>query len=218
MTNFGKDKAQLCIVDPPWGLWHSEKPLEDPVWSEAQWSGFAHNVTECMRSDGLIFVFATHDMYHNMSVPLSQKGWVSGNQPLVWVKLVSDKGLQMRKQPHNGHCLIFVFHRPRRSANGTPQDRFHAHIDRQEESKNGFRLPYHTILECAGITKSEWRMAIDTSGEVKKDEKFRRQQKPLKLLLALNRRYAVPNAVIIDACCGTGSTGMACRNSVHHGL
>ena len=205
VTRSGKLKAQVCITDPPWGIL-GDSDITDPIWTQSDWNAFAEQVCPCVADDGLIFIFATHDMYHAISTALKRFRWHSWDQPLVWVKNgVSELTMRKSLQPHNRHCLIFVFNKKKK---------FQARINRETELKHNMKYPFHTVIDTYFSKKrrgpGEFRPALTPEGKVVPESTFRVQQKPLNLLRALLRRYALPkNALIIDPCFGTGSLAVA---------
>jgi site-specific DNA-methyltransferase (adenine-specific) len=190
--------VDLVLTDPPYGTtrckWDEVIPFE-PMWE---------SLRRVTKQDGAIVLFGGE--------PFSSKVRASNLQEYkydwVWVKENGTGFLNAKKQPLRVHEDIMVFYR--RQCTYNPQMR------------TGF-TPYKTTSSSKTDNYGDYdRVETVSSGERypinalyfgRDKDKYHPTQKPVALLEYLIKTYTNEGDLVLDFTMGSGSTGVACRNT-----
>ena len=198
----------LVLADPPYGTtrcrWDSAIPL-DPLWRQLK---------RVIKREGAIVLTAsqpfTTELIHS-NKDMFKYTW-------VWEKSQSSSGLSAFYQPLKSHEDIIVFSKapasrsPNSPMNYNPQmvegtpyrgeidkegnHTFHGNIDIKDRKANeGVRFPRSVIRDF------------------KRERGLHPTQKPTGLMEYLILTYTQEGATVLDFCMGSGTTGVACRNT-----
>ena len=201
------DKSiDMILCDLPYGVtnlaWDISLSLPE-LWQHYQ---------RIIKKNGAIVLHATNPFATSL---------IASNYPLfkydlVWNKVMTSSPSLAKKQPLRSHELILVFYNKQPTYN--PQFRF----DEIKKpfgkivGKNSSVSGYSGGVECkrgVGYPKSiitEARQNNLNGGNLHPS------QKPLKLAEWLIKTYTNEGDTILDNCMGSGTTGVACRNTNRH--
>ena len=204
MSKLPEKSVDLILCDLPYGVtackWDSVIPFE-PLWEQ---------YNRVIKDNGAICLFG--------SEPFSSKLRLSNiknfKYDLIWEKTKASGFLNSKKAPLRAHEVISVFYKSQPTYN--PQYSF------------GHK-PYKKINVSDGATSVYGK--IDKTGIVKESKDGRRYprsvikfsnpnnkslhptQKPVELLEYLIKTYSSEGETVLDSCMGSGSTGVACKNT-----
>jgi site-specific DNA-methyltransferase (adenine-specific) len=194
-----KDKIDLVLVDLPYGQtdlkWDVKIDL-DRMWDELK----------KICKDNCIYVFFTTVKFGNELINSNRK-WF--RYDMVWIKNKTLGFLNCNKMPLRSHEMIYVFYKKRGTYN--PQKvKGKLYKGRQEgyieNSIYGKKVRKETPNSTSRYPKSYIK--------VDKEEKIKHHTaKPVKLCEWLVKTYSNEYEVVLDFTMGSGSTGIACKNT-----
>lgn len=131
----------------------------------------------------------------------------------VWEKNKATGHLNAKKAPMQAHEVALVFSRA--AAPFYPQmteghEPMHAYV----QTSNGANYGATTRPAGGGSTK-RYPRTVQRFPVVNNDssEKVHPTQKPVDWMVYLIRTYTLPGEVVLDFACGSGTTGVACRQT-----
>lgn len=206
MKTMPDKSVDMILCDLPYGTtkckWDIVIPFE-PLWKQ---------YTRIIKDNSAIVLFGTE--------PFASKLRLSNlkmyKYDLVWKKSKSGSAFTAKYRPVCKHEMIMVFGKGKTIYNpqftqGQPYSRKHKNCKDKTNNheigfkqteflsiNNGFRYPI-TILEFA----QNWR----------RQDQLHPTQKPVALLEYLIKTYTNEGDTVLDNCMGSGSTGVACKNT-----
>lgn len=197
--------VDAIITDPPYGLtrckWDSIIPLE-PMWEQLK---------RIIKDRGAIVLFGSEPFssYLRMSnIKQYKYDW-------IWDKHIP-RGFQLAKRrPMSKHENIIVFgdgaicyypvmvkrDKPVKVKNYLKKDKISSSF--QGKYNDSSKLFEYTHRNPDTIIKGLWEANAG---------KLHPTQKPVALLEYLIKTYSLEGETVLDYCCGSGSTGVACKN------
>lgn len=202
MKDIPDDSVNLILCDPPYGTtackWDSVIPFE-PLWKEYE---------RIATDDAAIVLFASQPFTSSlvMSKPdLFKYSW-------VWDKVKPSSALHAKFQPLRKHEDILVFSKTR------PK-----YFPQMEEAKpRTFKDKVYNNGEAFGdaaVARSfdnkglKYPKSILTISNADQRGRVHPTQKPVPLMEYLVKTYTNEGDVVLDNTMGSGSTGVACKNT-----
>ena len=212
LMNDIEDKSiDMILCDLPYGVlnksnnntkWDSVIPFKK-LWEQYE---------RIIKDNGAIVLFG-QGMFTADLMESNRKLW---RYNLVWDKVQKRGFLNARRMPLRQHEDICVFYKKLPTYN--PQmiecePRKKCHIKKtkhlKEEETNSCYGSYYRVYED-GMTNEMFPSSIVRFSREQSRNVLHPTQKPVSLLEWLIKTYTNENEVVLDNCCGSGSTGVAC--------
>lgn len=213
MNDIPDGSIDMILCDLPYGTtknkWDSVIPFE-PLWEQYK---------RVIKDNGAIVL--TSQGIFTARLILSQEDLFK--YKIVWIKSKSTNFLNAKKQPLRKHEDVCIFYKKQPIYNpqmtkgesydkGIRKDQFtgsYGYFKPKHIKSDGIRYPNDVVFydeeiydDCIYVKTAE------SEGEV-----YHPTQKPVDLLEYLIKTYTNENDLVLDNCMGSGSTGVACRNT-----
>ncbi len=203
MKDIPDKSIDMILCDLPYGTtackWDSIIPFE-PLWGQ---------YNRIIKDDGAIVLFG--------SEPFSSKLRMSNlkmyRYDWIWAKTVASNFAVCKKQPFKKHENIMVFYKKQPTYNPQMEDGEPYTDKREKGARNA----------VVGAGKTVKRQPIDNKGtrypssvqlfSNGNNNNVHPTQKPVALLEYLIKTYTNEGELVLDNCMGSGSTGVACKNT-----
>lgn len=198
-------KADMILCDLPYGVTNhkDDKPLPfDKLW-------------ECYNSiisdNGTIILFAQGQFY----VDLVNSNRKMFKYDIIWDKLLTSGFLNANRMPLRRHESIAVFYKkmpvynPQKSIGKPNHDKGTKHKTRKLINQNYGE--YKAV--DADFDELKHPTSIISFQKPHPSKCLHRTEKPVALLEYLIQTYTDEGMTVLDNCMGSGSTGVACRNT-----
>ena len=203
-----EDKSvDMILCDLPYGTtackWDTVIPFE-PLWEQYK---------RVIKDNGAIVLFGSEPFSSNLrmsNIGMYRYDW-------IWEKSKAGNFMNVKTQPQKIHEDILVFYKDNSTYNPQMEDsvrissrnkgkRANANIlgtsfDKPEYIDDGKRFPYSI------------QFYSNQSGELNNVHRLHPTQKPVALLEYLIKTYTNEGETVLDNCMGSGSTGVACKNT-----
>ena len=202
----GGQKVDMVLTDPPYGFtrckWDTIIPFE-PMWDKL------HKLTNDRTP---IVLFGNEPFSSNLRMSNIKEY----KYDIIWDKIIRTGFLNANRQPLRQYENIMVFYRKQCYYNPIKyydKNKSHGH-GRKNKVHNVYGA--HKPMEYKG---THWKYPSNIyrlnsqKGEVQNSKKVHPTQKPVKLLEYLIKTFTKEGEVVLDFTMGSGSTGVACRNT-----
>lgn len=198
MKNIPDGSVDAIIADVPYGTtqckWDSVIPL-DLMWNE---------LNRIVKQNGAVVLHAMQPFTSN----LVSSNYRNFKYSWTWNKGQGTGFLNAKKQPLRNHEDITVFYRKQPTYN--PQMRTGC---KPYTCKQGSTKTENYGKQTGALTVSNGERYPLTILEFKRDkEKIHPTQKPVALMEYLIKTYTNEGETVLDFTCGSGTTGVACKN------
>lgn len=212
MNNLPDKSIDLIVCDLPYGCLNKNNPLAK--WDNAlPFDKLWNHYTRIIKDNGAIILFA-NGMFTADLMQSQRKLW---RYNLVWDKVAKTGFLNAKRMPLRQHEDICVFYKKLPTYN--PQ-MVKCEPHKRNHSRGNLEAPlvnscYGNFLEIPSVISDEKypTSIITISKEHSNGKFFHPTQKPVELLEYLIKTYSNKGDLILDNCCGSGSTGVACMNT-----
>jgi site-specific DNA-methyltransferase (adenine-specific) len=209
-----KDKSiDLILTDPPYGTtqckWDNVIPFE-PMWNELK---------RVIKDNGCIALFGSEPF----SSALRMSNIENFKYDWVWDKVQPTGMPLVKKMPMKQHEIVSIFYSKqptynRQMTDRPPKDvRVNAVKNKLNQKTNkGYNHNGTIICKYANDydpTKVNPKSIITFSKQPKRIKNIHPTQKPVALLEYLIKTYTNANDKVLDFTMGSGSTGVACKNT-----
>ena len=202
MDKIASESVDMILVDLPYGMTKNEWDVVIPF--EDMWKQY----NRVIKPSGAIVLFANNPF----GCKLIMSNLKNYKYSLVWEKNKFSDFLNAKRKPMKIHEDIHVFYKSQPTYNpqytkGEPYERwntqkavdtqtnYNSHKENHVINKEGTRLPT-TVLRFKRVERPEHPT-----------------QKPVDLLEWLIKTYTNEGETVLDSCMGSGSTGVACKNT-----
>lgn len=212
MNNLTDKSVDMILCDLPYGILNKTNPLAkwdciipfDELWER---------YIRVIKDNGAIVLFG-NGMFTADLMQSQRRLW---RYNLIWDKVAKTGFLNANRMPLRQHEDICVFYKklPTYNPQMTPCDpskRNHSKGNLQKPVKNscyGNHVKIQTVISDEKYPTS----IITIPKEHCTGEFFHPTQKPVELLEWLIKTYTNEGDLVLDNCCGSGSTGVACLNT-----
>lgn len=197
MKNVSDKSIDLILCDLPYGTtrnkWDTVIPF-DELWAQ---------YNRIIKDNGAIVLFSQMPFGANliMSNPkMFRYEW-------IWEKEQGTGFLNAKKMPLKAHENILVFYKHLPTYNPQMRTGFKAYTNTSPNPTSNYGA-YETVVRHSDGD----RYPIDIV-EFNRDKGLHPTQKPVALLEYLVKTYTNEGDVVLDNCMGSGSTGVACKNT-----
>lgn len=204
MKDIPDKSIDMILCDLPYGQTKFEwdKKLDfDLLWNSYE---------RIIKDDGAIILFAKQ--------PFTSELVLSNPKlfryELIWEKTRASNNMQVKKQPSAIHENILVFYKKQPIYNDLKFKVDEKYIDKRKSINDSFYSKGH----YQGVMKRKpddgWRhpQSVLPFNSVW-EKNMHPTQKPVELLEWLVKSYSNQGDLILDNCMGSGSTGIACKNT-----
>lgn len=202
MKDIPDESIDMVLVDPPYGITKND-------WDKViDIDGFWAAINRVTKLNGAILVFSRLPFGADL-INANRKNY---RYDIVWHKTMPTGFLNANRMPLRAHDQILVFYRKPPIYN--PQ-KFKT---KPYSAKRGgtSSVNYSHFKNTLSVSEDGLRFPTDvikfSNGDNSKTH-YHSTQKPTTLLEYLIRTYTNPGDIVLDACMGSGSTGVACINT-----
>lgn len=200
MKNIPDGSVDMILTDPPYGTtackWDSVIHFE-PMWAELK---------RIIKPNGAIVLFGSEpfsSMLRCSNLKMFKYDW-------VWEKEQGVNFQLCKKQPLKTHETISVF--SVKTHNYFPQGLIACNIKKSNKRKGG-NLGHLSSESKREEYKQEWSNYPKTVQRFNRERGLHPTQKPVALLEYLIKTYTQENETVLDFTMGSGSTGVAAKNT-----
>lgn len=197
--------VDMILCDLPYGVtarnkWDSVIPF-DKLWKQYE---------RIIKDNGAIVLFG-QGMFTADLMRSNQKLW---RYNLIWQKTQPTGFLNANKMPLRNHEDICVFYKQLPTYNPQKTDGHKRKVSTAAHKKNCKKSTDYGEYEFASYDSTErFPVSVLTFAKDTQKSKYHATQKPVALLEWLIRTYSNEGDIVLDNCMGSGSTGVACKNT-----
>lgn len=207
MKAFPGRSVDMVLCDLPYGVTRnaSDKPLD----LTALWAQYKRVV----KPNGCIALFAQGKFY----IELAQSNLPMFRYDLVWDKELLTGFLNAKRMPLRRHEQIAIFYErqpvyyPQFTEGKPSHDKGQRYLEKEPVNRNYGK--YHAAEDTRKGVTQKYPTSILRFPKPHPSVACHRTEKPVALLEWLIKTYTDEGDTVLDNCMGSGSTGMAARNT-----
>ena len=204
MKTIPDNSIDAIITDPPYGTtackWDSVIPF-DLMWEQ---------LNRIIKPNGAIVLFGSEPF----SSALRMSNIKNYKYDIVWDKVSTSSGVLAKKRPLNDHELVSIFYSKQPTYN--PQMQKGKKWSRGGKMKKSAEV-YGEIKDIGkpknDTTDLKYPKQISVFSNANRNNRLHPTQKPVALMEYLIKTYTNENELVLDFTMGSGSTGVACKNT-----
>ena len=206
MTEIEDNSVDLILTDLPYGVTNHKSDIIIPF--EPLWEQYKR----VLKPNGVVALFAQGIFY--VDLVCSNREWFKYD--LVWDKILTTGFLNANKMPLRSHEQIAIFYNgiptynPQKTEGKPLYSKGTAY--KTKESVNNNYGDYE-VLECDLTNTKKFPKSILTFQKPHPSVAQHRTEKSIPLLEWLIKTYTNKGEVVLDSCCGSGTTCIACMNT-----
>lgn len=207
MKEIPAKSIDMILCDPPYGLtrckWDKKINLKQ-MWEQYE---------RIIKDNGVICLFAQTKFYYEL-IKSNEKLF---RYDLIWDKVLVTGFLNANRQPLRRHEQIAIFYKKQPKYN--PQMRtgkpLHAkgNIKSRKIKKNNVYDNFYATPDLRKGSTEKYPTSILKFQKLHSSQMLYPTEKSIELLEYLIRTYTDENDLILDNCMGSGTTGVACKNT-----
>lgn len=211
MDNIKDKSIDMILCDLPYGVLNKSNPgakWDSVIPFDTLWKHYLR-----ITKDNAAIVLFGSGMFTADLMESQRKLW---RYNLIWNKIQKTGFLNANRMPLRQHEDICVFYKKLPTYNpqmikAEPHKRNHGAMNGDDATNNCYG-DYETLPPV--ISDEYYPTSIITIGKENfKNSSLHPTQKPVQLLEWLIKTYTNEDDVVLDNCCGSGSTGVACINT-----
>ena len=191
-------KVDAIITDPPYGTtackWDSIIPFNE-MWLR---------LNKLIKPNGAIVLFGSEPF----SSALRMSNIKNYKYDLIWDKTKSGNFALAKKQPMKSHENLSIFYSKQHTYN--PQMEVRGNVRKKGGGKASDNFG---IVPTISFNNTYYPKSIMAYSTGSRKEHYHPTQKPVALMEYLIKTYTNEGEIILDFTMGSGSTGVACRNT-----
>lgn len=207
MKKIPAKSIDMILCDPPYGVtrckWDKEIDLKQ-MWTQYE---------RIIKDNGVICLFAQTKFF----IKLVNSNERLFRYDLVWDKVLVTGFLNANRQPLRKHEQIAIFYKKQPKYNpqmgiGKP---LHGkgNITKEKIKKNNVYGKFYKTPDFRKGSTEKYPTSILRFQKLHSSKMIYPTEKPIELLEYLIRTYTDENDLVLDNCMGSGTTGLACRNT-----
>lgn len=207
MKNIPAKSIDMILCDPPYGLtrckWDEEIDLKQ-MWMQYE---------RIIKDNGVICLFAQTKFF----IKLVNSNEKLFRYDLVWDKVLVTGFLNANRQPLRKHEQIAIFYKKQPKYNpqmgiGKP---LHGkgNIATEKIKKNNVYGKFYKTPDLRKGSTEKYPTSILKFQKLHSSKMIYPTEKPIELLEYLIKTYTDENDLVLDNCMGSGTTGLACKNT-----
>ena len=210
MKDIGDKSIDMILCDLPYGTtaskWDIVIPFE-PLWKQYE---------RIIKDNGAIVLFGSQPF----TTDLINSNRKLFRYELVWCKNFATGSLLAKKRPMKAHENLLIFYKEQPTYNPQMVERTESELKRL--SKKSVKTKGNEFQLYGGMTgnrdDNKYKMPnsqlhFDCVFNRSKEKTKHPNQKPISLLEWLIKTYTDECDMVMDNCMGSGSTGVACKNT-----
>jgi len=206
MQDIPDGSIDAIITDPPYGTtackWDSVIPFE-PMWEQ---------LNRIIKPNGAIVLFGSEPF----SSALRMSNIKNYKYDWVWHKNMGGNFMMAKKRPMKQHENISVFYNKNSTYNFIKEKRLQSGLDRVRSSTvKGGGTKKESVYGKRKKTEKKYEdlRYPQTVQKFNVERGLHPTQKPVALMEYLIKTYTNKNETVLDFTMGSGSTGVACKNT-----
>ena len=207
MKEIPAKSIDMILCDPPYGLtrckWDKKINLKQ-MWEQYE---------RIIKDNGVICLFAQTKFYYEL-IKSNEKLF---RYDLIWDKVLVTGFLNANRQPLRRHEQIAIFYKkqPKYNPKMRTSKPLHAkgNIKLEKIKKNNVYDNFHATPDLRKGSTEKYPTSILKFQKLHSSQMVYPTEKPIELLEYLIKTYTDENDLILDNCMGSGTTGLACKNT-----
>lgn len=207
MKKIPAKSLDMILCDPPYGVtrckWDREIDLKQ-MWTQYE---------RIIKDNGVICLFAQTKFF----IKLVNSNEKLFRYDLIWDKVLVTGFLNAYRQPLRQHEQIAIFYKKQPKYNpqmgiGKP---LHGkgNITQEKIKKNNVYGKFYKTPDLRKGSTEKYPTSILRFQKLHSSKMIYPTEKPIELLEYLIKTYTDENDLVLDNCMGSGTTGLACRNT-----
>lgn len=207
MKNIPAKSIDMILCDPPYGVtrckWDKEIDLKQ-MWTQYE---------RIIKDNGVICLFAQTKFF----IKLVNSNEKLFRYDLIWDKVLVTGFLNANRQPLRQHEQIAIFYKKQPKYNpqmgiGKP---LHGkgNMTNEKIKKNNVYGKFYKTPDLRKGSTEKYPTSILRFQKLHSSKMIYPTEKPIELLEYLIRTYTDENDLVLDNCMGSGTTGLACKNT-----
>lgn len=206
MDGIESESIDLILADLPYGV--SRQPWDTVIPPEKLWRHYKRTI----KPHGAILLFGQDKFTATMM--LSNPAMHRYN--LIWDKVMTSGFLNARRMPLREHEDIMVFYKQPppyhpQMTEGAPNHSVGSAAGKRSSDVHANRSYGEHVVLAANTDGKKYPTTIWRYPKIHSSKCIHSTEKPVGLLRALIRTYTDPGALVLDNCCGAGSTLIAAK-------
>lgn len=209
MKEIPDESIDMILCDLPYGMTQNKDDVRlpfDKIWEQYK---------RIIKKNGTIALFGSGLFY--VDLVNSNREWF--RYDIVWDKVLTSGFLNANRMPLRRHEQIAIFqpkfsgYKPTYNPQMTKGNPLHGKGTsyKEKELKNNNYGKFNAIDDSRKGSTDKYPTSIVQVRKSHPSKSLHRTEKPVELLKWLIKTYTNKDAVVLDNCMGSGSTGVACK-------
>lgn len=209
MKEIPDESIDMILCDLPYGMTQNKDDVRlpfDKIWEQYK---------RIIKKNGTIALFGSGLFY--VDLVNSNREWF--RYDIVWDKVLTSGFLNANRMPLRRHEQIAIFqpkfsgYKPTYNPQMTKGNPLHGKGTsyKEKELKNNNYGKFNAVDDSRKGSTDKYPTSIVQVRKSHPSKSLHRTEKPVELLKWLIKTYTNKDAVVLDNCMGSGSTGVACK-------
>lgn len=209
MKEIPNESIDMILCDLPYGMTQNKDDVRlpfDKIWEQYK---------RIIKKNGTIALFGSGLFY--VDLVNSNREWF--RYDIVWDKVLTSGFLNANRMPLRRHEQIAIFqpkfsgYKPTYNPQMTKGNPLHGKGTsyKEKELKNNNYGKFNAVDDSRKGSTDKYPTSIVQVRKSHPSKSLHRTEKPVELLKWLIKTYTNKDAVVLDNCMGSGSTGVACK-------